>query len=490
VVDQEFDNILEWINVTIMTDPVKILLKKTKQTISKYRMITPGDKVLMAVSGGPDSVCLLDVLAQLSGLLQIKLVVAHFNHGLRKTEDESETQLVKDLAKSMDLPFYGGTAMFLHEKKGSIEEKAREERYRFLEKIRKEVHAQRVATGHHLNDQAETMLMRLLRGSGPFGLTGIPIMRGETIIRPFMEIKQKEIMNYIRIRELTYATDSSNMDIAFQRNKIRLDLIPKLLQYQPRLIEHLDQLSRILYEDNHYLDFLATQWVQDKSRLDPNGNITITISSFTKLPEPIKARVIRQLLYQTIGSIRGINYQHIVSIADLIKHKKSQAKLDLPKGLVVQRIYDTLLFSLGRMDKASSFDCMMEGPGSCYIDPIKRFITVEEFNGPQGHRLFGQRPLGHISNSSKQTAFLDADTIQYPLQIRNTRPGDRFIPLGMKGRKKIKDFFIDRKVPGFIRTSTPLLLSQGKILWVCGFQIDDGYKITPETSKILKVSIS
>jgi tRNA(Ile)-lysidine synthase len=478
--DQEFDNLLEWIYPAFIMDPVKILLKKAKQTMSTYKMITPGDRVIVAVSGGPDSVCLLDALAQLADPLQIKLVVAHFNHGLRKAEDGFETQLVKDLARSMDVPFYMGTATLLHEKTGSMEERAREERYGFLEKTRKAVQGQKLATAHHLNDQAETILMRLLRGSGPFGLTGIPITRGDTIIRPFMEIKQNEIMDYVRIRKLPYVTDSSNKDTAFQRNRIRLDLIPKLLQYQPRLIEHLGRLSHILYEDNQYLDFLATQWVRDQSRHDPNGHIVIPISSFTLLPAPIQARVIRELIRQTTGRIRGINYHHIVSIGDLIKHEKPQAVLDLPKGLVVQRIYHTVLFSIGKMDKASSFDCMMEGPGSYYIDPIKRSITVEEINGPLGHR----------PDAPKQTAFLDAGTIQYPLQVRNTRPGDRFVPLGMNGRKKIKDFFIDRKVPRNIRKTTPLLLSRGKILWVCGFQIDDGYKITQQTDKILKVTLS
>jgi tRNA(Ile)-lysidine synthase len=205
-------------------DPIKDTIKKVKRTISRHQMLTPGDLCIVAVSGGADSVCLLDILYGLKEDLGIKLVVAHFNHGLREGEDEEETQFVQDLAFFMDLPFETEKASFLvDEAPGSVEEKARDARYAFMENVRKSLSGQKIALGHHLNDQAETILMRFLRGSGPSGLAGIPPFREKTIVRPLIEIKQDEIESYLKARDLTWIIDSSNLQTDYLRNKIRLD---------------------------------------------------------------------------------------------------------------------------------------------------------------------------------------------------------------------------------------------------------------------------
>ena len=187
-------------------------LQKVKRTISRHQMIPEGDSVIVAVSGGPDSVCLLHILHELKIELHIHLVVAHFDHGLRPAEDESETAFVRGLAESLDLPFETAKGHLLAKKtRGSREEVARNARYAFLERVRKKHKAQKIALGHNLNDQAETILMRLLRGSGPSGLTGIPPCRDGSIIRPLIEIERTEIGNYLKAKKLTSVTDSSNL---------------------------------------------------------------------------------------------------------------------------------------------------------------------------------------------------------------------------------------------------------------------------------------
>jgi tRNA(Ile)-lysidine synthase len=462
-------------------DPVKLTINKVKKTVSRYGMIDPGDLVLVAVSGGPDSVCLLDILHELKDEWGLKLVVAHYNHGLRQAEDESETQFVHRLAASMNLPFKTEKAsIFVEGSTASLEERARNSRYEFLERLKHGLHVQKIAVGHNLNDQAETVLMRLLRGSGPSGLSGIPPCRDDTIIRPLIEIKREEIESYLKARKLTYVIDSSNLDTRYLRNKIRLELLPLLLEDQPRLIEHLGKLAFILREDNNYLDEEAEQWVGREAERRNNGNIFIPLSSFIKLSQAVRSRVIRNVFMKICKSLRRIDFSHIQSVHALALGKKPQGLLDLPNGLRVKRIYDGLVFTLEVEQKPCDFFYPLEGSGTFHLEKIGRSLTLTELEG--GVDL----DLGH----STQTAYLDAAKLRYPLVARNFRPGDKFVPLGMTGHKKIKNFFMDLKIPSHLRAMIPILTDQDTPVWICGYRIDDRFKVTPETKTILKVTIT
>jgi tRNA(Ile)-lysidine synthase len=337
----------------------------------------------------------------------------------------------------------------------------------------------RIALGHNLNDQAETVLMRLLRGSGPSGLTGIPPIRGNTIIRPLIEVKREEIESYLKARDLSYVMDSSNLETDYLRNRIRLELLPQLLEYQPRLIEHLGQLSRIMGSDNNYLEAHAEDWLAREGEQTAAGDILIPAPLFIQLPEPIRNRVTRHLLRKMPNGLRSIDHGHIESVYDLAKSKKPQGSLDLPNGLKVKRIYDKLAFIAGDAGKSGEFHYHLDGVGTYYLEEIGRSITLEEMDRDEDLDL----------QSQGWTAFLDAEKLQYPLILRNFRPGDRFVPFGMVGHKKIKDFFIDLKIPSEMRVLTPILLNQDTPVWVCGQRIDDRFKVTSETRRILKVAI-
>jgi tRNA(Ile)-lysidine synthase len=434
----------------------------------------------VGVSGGPDSVCLLHILYELRQALEIRLIVAHFDHGLREKEDEAETRFVQHLASSMSLAFETEKASLLREGiTSSLEERARNARYGFFEKLKDKHHAQKIALGHNLNDQAETVLMRLLRGSGPSGLTGIPPIREKTIIRPLIEVKREEIESYLKARDLSYVMDSSNLETDYLRNRIRLELLPRLLEYQPRLIEHLGQLSRIMGSDNNYLEGHAEDWLAREGGQNAAGDILIPVQPFTELPEPIRNRVTRHLLRKLRNDLRSIDHSHIQSVSDLAKSKRPQGTLHLPNGLTVKRIYDKLAFMGGEMDKSVAFHYDLDGVGTYYLEEIGRSITLEEIHRDANFNL----------QSQEWTAYLDADKIQYPLILRNFRPGDRFVPLGMAGHKKIKDFFIDLKIPSQMRAMTPILVNQDTPVWVCGHRLDDRFKVTSETRRILKVTI-
>jgi tRNA(Ile)-lysidine synthase len=460
---------------------IKATIDKVRRTISHYGMIDPGDRILVAVSGGADSVCLLDILHELRAELGITLVIAHYDHGMRPSEDLLESQFVQGLATAMNLPFETEKGSLLMEgSTSSIEERARIARYRFLEGAMNRFHAQKIAVGHTLNDQAETVLMRLLRGSGPSGLAGIPPMRGNTIIRPLIELKREEIESYLEARELSYATDSSNFETKYLRNKVRLHLLPLLLEYQPRLIEHLGQLADILNSENEYMERQAEDWVEKEGRQGADGEISVPLPSFKALSPPLRNRATRYLINKIGKKLRRIDYDHIQSILRLAKSDHPQGAIDLPQSLTVEKRYNALRFTAVKRQKPQEFCELIECPGTFFLGAIDRSITLVEVDVDGNMKL----------ENSQWIAHLDAGKIHYPLVVRNFRPGDRFIPLGMTGHKKIKDFFIDLKIPSEMRASIPIIVSQNIPVWICGYRIDDRFKVTPVTKKILKVNIS
>ncbi len=461
-------------------DRVRETLHQIKKTISKYGMVAPGDRIVVAVSGGPDSVCLLDILLQMKDELGVDLMVAHFDHGLRPEEDESETAFVRDLATTLNLAFQTEKASSLAVEDGrSLEEKAREARYSFLERVREKQDAQKIALGHNLNDQAETVIMRLLRGSGSSGLSGMPPVRDNKIIRPLIDLKREEIEAYLDERNLTYVTDSSNLATHYLRNKIRLELLPVMLDYQPRLIERLGGMADILRGENEYLEFLAKEWIRREADREDETWI-VALPSLMELPEPFRNRIIRRLLGGAAKNLRRFDQGHIQSVDELARSNKPQGSLDLPNKLRVRKIYDRLVFSVAPAKEEHNYEYTMEGPGSLFLKEVKCSIAIESLG--EGFDL----PL----EKSSDTAYLDAAKVRFPLTVRNIRPGDRFVPSGMSGHKKVKDFFIDLKLPSDKRASIPILTRQDSIIWICSHRIDDRYKAVPGTKKILKATIS
>ena len=458
---------------------VRDIINKVDNTISKYRMIRHGDRVIVAVSGGVDSVCLLDVLHRLKELLGIELVVAHFDHGLRPGEDTSETEFVKSLAASFDCDFVTKKAdPDLRPETASLEERARDLRYRFLKEVKDQFSAQKIALGHNLNDQAETVLMRLLRGSGPSGLSGIPPVRDTHIIRPLIEVTRSQIESYLSNSGLTHITDSSNSETRYVRNEIRLNLLPQLEKYQPKIVEILGRTAAIMREENTWLEAKATRWLRKWAEKDSNGEIVLPLIRFKGLPELLQNHVIRQALKRKGRSLRRISLSNIDAIKRIATGSKPQAEITLPNMLVVKKVYDRLVFSKSKSEPPKRFCYVIDKPGAFDLETLGGAIQLEEVE---------RKALVKLKTSA-WTACLDADRITYPLMLRNFRPGDRFVPLGMTGHKKLKSFFIDMKIPSHVRARIPILTQRNKPIWICGLRIDDRFKVSSNTRRVLRVT--
>ena len=459
----------------------KQTLTKVRETISRFKMILRNDRVIVAVSGGADSICLLHLLHALRDFFSIHLVVAHYEHGLRPMEDPAETDFVQQFAASLGLPFESEKGFLSIGRGASIEERARNARYDFLERMREKHKAQRIALGHTLNDQAETLLMRLLRGSGPAGLGSIPPVRNSTIIRPLIETERRETEAYLDSQGLAWKTDSSNLQPAYLRNRIRLELIPLLENYQPRLVKLLGQTTAILRDENACLEKIADAWLTSKVEMKPEGSFRISIPFLLELPIALRRRVTRQLIGKVKKDLRRISSDHIESAEKLMRGEKPQGSLSLPNSVKIKRAYDHLIFSAepGTGRKLDSFFYNLDGPGEHQLEEIGLLISLFEMPNSKGLPLEG----------SPWTAFLDAEKVHYPLTVRSFRPGDRFVPLGMTGHKKLKDFFVDLKIPRDQRYSTPILCCDDIPVWVCGFRIDDRFKIRPQTKRVMKITL-
>jgi len=454
--------------------------KKVLSTILDHRMVKSGDRIVVAVSGGPDSVCLLNILFQLRKSLNASLITAHLDHGLRPNEDEKETEFVADLARRLNLALAYGKVNNLTEAHGtSIEEKAREKRYQFLTKVLYEHHAQKVALGHNMNDQAETVIMHILRGTGPTGLSGIPPIRENRFIRPLINITSDEIHTYLKQKDMPFMVDSSNLEKKYLRNKIRLELIPILLKYQPRLIEHLGELAFLCGQENQFMEEEARKGLQTMILDSSEHSLDLSLTTFKNFSIPLQYRIIRQAIKRIKGNLRRIDIGHIKAVMDLANNSRPQIKINLPENLIIKKIYARLRFSLGVEIETGDFSYHIKNMGRFQIQEINQTISLAEIS----------KKDFLLPSPSPREAFLDLDRLQWPLRVRNFKAGDRFMPLGMNGFKKLKDVFIDNKIPFEERKKIAILENGNDIVWVCGIRIDERYRVKEKTKTILRCKI-
>jgi tRNA(Ile)-lysidine synthase len=437
-------------------------------------MFGRADRVLAAVSGGPDSIALLSVLFELSEGWGIEVEAAHYNHRLRGAEADRDQACAQTVARQLGVPFHVGMSAQARPRK-NVEEGARAERYAFLFELAKRLGCTRIATGHTLDDQAETVVMRLLRGSGPGGLTGIVPVRSDGVIRPLIECDRAMVLAYLRDRNLPSCEDSMNADPRFLRSRVRHEVMPLLRSINPLAPRALARTANAAAADDAVLDRLVgdllAQFVAESGAL--------VLSDLKAVPAELQARVVRSWLAERRGSLRSIGFVHIEGILRLVHRAAPGVSLPLPGQGCVQREYDRLWF---RPDADREFR------------EFTRMITAgDRFGVDCGWRVAADLVAspGEVPGSERTLWYFwgDAQFMGREPKLRTVRRGDRIEPLGLSGHRKLQDVFVDRKVPRARRWHLPVLEIDGHLLWVPGVVRSGHALISPETRTAWRLAV-
>lgn len=473
-------------------------LQNITQTIENYQMVQPGDSVLVGVSGGPDSSALLHALHTLAPRFSLKLGVAHLNHSLRPKDSHRDAEFTAALAAKCQLPFFLKTEnvrKYQQQHKLSLEEAARRVRYRFYEDVAHKNHFNKIALGHHDDDNVELILMYLLRGSGPSGLSGIPPVRDGRFIRPLIHVGRSEIMDFLETNGLKYVSDESNRDTRFLRNRIRHQLIPVLKKsYNPAVVPTISRLGSILRAEDEWIETLLDPLFEISTVTMKPDKISLSAVKLNNFHVAATRRIIRRAIGKVKGNLRRISFKHIDHAVALLKRHPPYGELDLPGQIRITRENAFLMISkekvglrsLGRLEERPStkrtvnYEYRIEGSGTLFVKEIGRYLKFSEFE---------MKAMPDFGCSGHPVAFFDMNSLRFPMVLRNFRPGDRFNPLGMAGSQKVKMFFINNKVPRQQRRVCPLLLSENKIVWIVGHRIDESVKVVPSTRNVLKVEL-
>lgn len=458
-----------------MNSPDTVLVSRIERAIRRQGLFRPGDTLVVALSGGADSCALLDLLSRLPGY-NLRLIAAHLNHCLRGGESDADQEFCRGLASCYAIPFEVrriDVKSMASEGRLNLEDAGRRARIEFLDEISKTYGAAAVVLAHHADDQAETVLMRLLRGSGMTGLSGMAYRNARGYVRPLLDITRSEIEQYLHGRGMEWREDASNSDTIYLRNRIRHELLPLLESYNPEIRSCLASTASIISGDEGLLCGL-TEKAFAESCLTGEGRIVCGVGQLRSINPALRRRVLRHAIKKLSGTLDGVSQRHIDAICDMIDSGRPNSRLALPHSVAAVREYDRLLLMLSEENVLETgFELLITEPG-CYQLISGGSITVE----PAGTSTFPADP---------GTAYFDLGKTPFPWLIRTFRPGDRIMPFGMSGRKKVKDIFIDRKIPLSERKRMPLLFCGADLIWIAGVCVSELCRIDTPYAALVRV---
>ncbi len=437
-------------------------------------MLIPGECVVVGVSGGSDSLGLLQILTELADY-RLKLVVAHLNHRIRGEESNRDAAYVRSFAEKLGLPFELREIDVIEFKRStslSLEEAARELRYKFLREVLNKHNADKIATAHTLDDQAETVLMRFIRGSGLLGLSGIPPVN-DNIIRPLIEVTKSDVEDYLRSKGIGWMEDSSNKEMFFLRNRIRNELIPHLITYNPNIKETLARTAYIAGVEEDYIRTEAKNHFDKLFSSLRDGELVGKLAYYSALSEAMKYGLLRLAIEKIKGDLKRISLNHIVSMNELLDSGQASGELYLPGEIVVAKGHGLFVLTKNALFTCS-FRYSVNSTGLHRFPHAEFEIQFEKVNSLK---------------SDKYLACFDSASVDFPIQVRNFTEGDRLIPYGMNEFKKLKNYFIDEKIPRFIRHQIPIFLCKGKIMWIGGMRVDERFKVRDKRKKVLTIRL-
>ncbi|NQU16620.1 MAG: tRNA lysidine(34) synthetase TilS [Candidatus Saganbacteria bacterium] len=452
------------------------------QTIKEYKMIAPKDIIIVGLSGGADSVALLYLLNEYKNELDITLYVAHLNHLLRH-DAGIDQNFVENICKNLGITCFTeaiDVAAYAEKNKLNLENAARKLRYNFYYRTASKVGANKISLGHTADDNVETFLMHLLRGAGLKGLSGIPPLRGN-IIRPLIKIWRRDIEKFTASLKVVPRIDHTNYESKYLRNRVRLKLIPQLKIYNLNIKQILLQTILLLTEDAQFLETRVKEALKEVTITEKEYQIELDISRLRALEAPVQGHLIRAAIEKLKGNLSELAFSHIHDISKNLSSTEGW-ELHLPDKIFAIGNRNKLLISKEKPPAPTkkSFHYKMSVPGQVIIEETNTIITAslhEDINKDE------------IEGSSNTTVFVDFEEVGRELIIRSRRNGDRFYPLGMKGAKKLQDFFVDNKVPKEERDIIPVIESQGRIIWVAGQRIDERVKVDKKTDKAVRLTL-
>jgi len=445
----------------------------------RENLFAAGERVLVAVSGGPDSVALLHLLHRLGRDLDLVLGVAHFDHGLRGRQSQEEAGFVAGLAGSLSLPCHlgeGDTRELARRERISLQMAARRLRLRFLQDTCRGHGYYKLALGHTADDQVELFFLRLLRGAGPDGLRGMLPATPEGLVRPLLAVGKDAILAWLEQESLPYRQDPSNLQRNYLRNRVRLDLLPQMQTYNPRLKEAVWRTQALLQEEERLLAPEVSRAFREVGEALTPDLYRLHLPKFLGLPVALQKLVVRSVLNQFLAE-SPLSAAQVGAVLDLAQAKKSGGLMSLGTCRVARAGGELHIFS--RLPAPS--------PGPAWLPSSPGRFEAGGWCwrlAGRGRQPAEDRPPGpHI-------AWLDQDRLRFPLQVRQFQPGDRFWPGGAAGPKKLQDFLVDKKIPRWLRSYLPLVLSGEEIVWVAGLRVAEPAKLTGSGGNLLEVQLS
>lgn len=448
-----------------------------RHTIEEHNLITPGQSVLVALSGGPDSVALLHLLVSFRDEWKLRLGAVHVNHRIRKREATRDEKFCEELCERLQIDLTIATedipARAKRLKKG-VEETGREFRYEFFEFLAEEDDYDTVALGHHQNDQVETILFRLLRGTGRTGLMGMPVRRGP-FVRPLLDISKEAILEYLDGHGLDFCVDSSNSNIDYRRNYIRQKLLPLIRkEINPSVDRALLSLEQLLSDEESYFERQTARIGKRLVTCTPGGKIELARRGYSRYDNALRRRVLRHILADFAGGTLP-DRDSIERLDDFCL--KPGKRISLSNGIDATALPDRIVL---HRREAEPFEHGLEIDVATRIGyPALQIVA----------RAVAKGRAGAVKSQDRHRIQVDFDKVEPPLTVRSIEPGDRFRPLGLKGVKKVGNFLTDRKVPKVYRDEIPVVCDRKGIIWLVGFEIAERVKRTSSTKKVLSIDV-
>lgn len=448
----------------------------------KYHLFQKGDGIVIGVSGGADSVCLLHLLQEWKKEWDLSLYVLHVHHGIRGQEADEDARFVEQLAKSMELPFrlVRENVPELAKREGLTEEEAgRKCRYQSLETYRKEMGATHIAVAHHQNDQAETVLFQLFRGSGLRGLAGMPVKRG-AIIRPLLFAKRQEMEAYLKEKGLSFREDATNREVIYARNKIRHQILPRAEEINAQAVSHISQAAAKLADWQCFIEKMGQQAYERMVQEEERGCF-LSVTEFLQEDAVIQGEILRKIFETNIPGAKDIEQVHYEQVLSLLNGQTGK-RVHLPKGLEARREYDKIYFSLGQKKEKEKFTKQV-----CNL-PFRHIVKSDGILYEIVLELKNREDLPETIPQKDYTKWLDYDMIKNELVLRSPCEEDYFVMNQSGSRKKLNRFYIDQKVPRDRRKEQIVLADGSHVMWLIQGRISEAYKISDNTKRVLVIT--